>query len=106
VFLALQTTNSNWFLGTIDHIHTGLIPANYVQPVRNHSMSSLTLQPQAPLSDIDQAVTQLSPHASLNFHWHRSSLSQQNQQSTIVLRQQRANDAHRCLLSLSIIVTI
>ncbi|CAF0733935.1 unnamed protein product [Adineta steineri] len=46
--LALQSTSSNWFLGTIDRIHTGLIPANYVQPVRQTPNSSITLHPQTP----------------------------------------------------------
>ncbi|CAF4056134.1 unnamed protein product [Adineta steineri] len=46
--LALQSTSSNWFLGTVDRIHTGLIPANYVQPVRQTPNSSITLHPQTP----------------------------------------------------------
>ncbi|CAF0783098.1 unnamed protein product [Rotaria sordida] len=48
--LGLQSTSSNWFLGTIDRIHTGLIPANYVQPVRQPTNSSITLHPQTPFN--------------------------------------------------------
>ena len=48
--LAFQSTNSQWFLGTIDRIHTGLIPANYVQPVRTAVPSSITLRPQTPFN--------------------------------------------------------
>ncbi|CAF3814221.1 unnamed protein product [Rotaria sp. Silwood1] len=46
--ISLQSTSSHWFLGTIDRIHTGLIPANYVQPVRQSTNSSITLRPQTP----------------------------------------------------------
>lgn len=49
ICLALQSTTSHWFLGSIDRIHTGLIPANYVQPMRQPSNSSITLRPQTPL---------------------------------------------------------
>ncbi|CAF1169362.1 unnamed protein product [Adineta steineri] len=45
---AYQSTKSCWFLGTIDHIHTGLIPANYVQPVRTKNSSNTTFQSQTP----------------------------------------------------------
>jgi len=48
--MSLQSATSHWFLGTIDRIHTGLIPANYVQPVRQPPTSSLTLHPQTPLN--------------------------------------------------------
>lgn len=48
--LAFQSTNSHWFMGTIDRIHTGLIPANYVQPVRTEVPSSITLRPQTPFN--------------------------------------------------------
>jgi peroxin-13 len=48
--ISLQSTTSHWFLGTIDRIHTGLIPANYVQPVRQPPNSSITLHPQTPLN--------------------------------------------------------
>jgi hypothetical protein len=37
-------------MGTIDRIHTGLIPANYVQPVRQPTTSSITLRPQTPFN--------------------------------------------------------
>ena len=47
-FLAMQSTTSQWFLGSIDRIHTGLIPANYVQPIRQQNASSITLHPQTP----------------------------------------------------------
>ncbi|CAF1310048.1 unnamed protein product [Adineta ricciae] len=46
--LAMQSTTSQWFLGSIDRIHTGLIPANYVQPIRQQNTSSITLHPQTP----------------------------------------------------------
>ena len=48
--LAFQSTSSHWFMGTIDRIHTGLIPANYVQPVRTEVPSSITLRPQTPFN--------------------------------------------------------
>lgn len=54
--IAFQSTNSNWFLGTIDRIHTGLIPANYVQPVRSSGPSSITLHPQTPLNGTNSDV--------------------------------------------------
>lgn len=56
-FQGLQSTNSHWFLGSIDRIHTGLIPANYVQPVRQQTNSSIELQPQLPAN---ASVTKLS----------------------------------------------
>ncbi|UJR31619.1 hypothetical protein I4U23_019101 [Adineta vaga] len=46
--LALQSTTSQWFLGSIDRIHTGLIPANYVQPIRQQNTSGISLRPQTP----------------------------------------------------------
>jgi hypothetical protein len=49
-FLGLQSSTSHWFLGSIDRIHTGLIPANYVQPVREPATSSITLRPQTPFN--------------------------------------------------------
>ena len=56
-FQGLQSTNSHWFLGSIDRIHTGLIPANYVQPIRQQTNSSIELQPQLPAN---ASVTKLS----------------------------------------------
>jgi len=37
-------------MGSIDRIHTGLIPANYVQPIRQPTTSSITLRPQTPFN--------------------------------------------------------
>jgi len=48
--VGLQSTSSHWFLGSIDRIHTGLIPANYVQPIRQSTNSSITLRPQTPFN--------------------------------------------------------
>ncbi|CAF3374221.1 unnamed protein product [Rotaria socialis] len=53
--ISLQSTSSHWFLGTIDHIHTGLIPANYVQPVRQSTNSSINLHPQTPFNSTSTA---------------------------------------------------
>ncbi|UJR15065.1 hypothetical protein I4U23_002035 [Adineta vaga] len=39
---AFQFAKSSWFLGTIDHIHMGLIPANYVQPIRTNTSSKIS----------------------------------------------------------------
>ncbi|CAF2065992.1 unnamed protein product [Rotaria magnacalcarata] len=58
--ITLQSSSSHWFLGTIDRIHTGLIPANYVQPVRPTN-SSINLHPQTPFN----STSTTSPPASL-----------------------------------------
>ncbi|CAF1022895.1 unnamed protein product [Adineta steineri] len=63
LFLVYQSTKSCWFLGTIDHIHKGLIPANYVQPLRTKTSSNTTFQSQTPYnvnSDISSPNTNIS----------------------------------------------
>jgi len=52
---SFQSTTSNWLLGTIDRVTCGLIPANYVQVLRQQpntmlrQSSAITLHPQQPI---------------------------------------------------------
>ncbi|CAF2723506.1 unnamed protein product [Rotaria sp. Silwood2] len=62
--IGLQSTSSHWFVGTIDRIHTGLIPANYVQPVRQPTNSSITLRPQTPFNATSAAPASSPPTSS------------------------------------------
>jgi len=61
---AFQSTTSHWFLGSIDRIHTGLIPANYVQPLRSSTPNAITLRPQTPF-DINGTMPSVPP--SINY---------------------------------------
>ena len=47
---AYQPNSGQWFIGSVDRIRTGLIPANYVQVLRNKSSTNLTLQSPALLT--------------------------------------------------------
>lgn len=69
--LAMQSTTSQWFLGSVDRIHTGLIPANYVQPLRQvAAASNITLHPQTPYNTMVRC-----PNVALVFVTHRSMFS-------------------------------
>lgn len=45
--ITYQPSHGQWFIGSVDRIRTGLIPANYVQVPRNRSSANLTLQSTA-----------------------------------------------------------
>jgi peroxin-13 len=59
--VGLQSTSSHWFLGSIDRIHTGLFPANYVQPMREATPSSINLRPQTPFNATTTTTTTVPP---------------------------------------------
>ncbi|CAF0865880.1 unnamed protein product [Adineta ricciae] len=64
---AFQSPRSYWLLATIDHVHMGFIPSNYVQPI--DISSDINLHPQrlfdvhketsSPDKDVSQSMTRL-----------------------------------------------